>query len=121
MTQQEAIARVDALLPNTFSQTLKELWLEQIEELVRKELAQTHQSQPQVQPGQLSIPAPYDECYIRYLEAQIHYAHGEMTRYANAMQLFNSLYAGFAGWYNRNFLPCSPEGREVRKCAIPPI
>lgn len=121
MTQQEAIAQVDALLPNTCSQAAKALWVERVEQLAERELLGNRQGGYAPLPGQLRIPAPYDECYLRYLEAQIHYTHGEMTRYANAMMLFNSAYAGFCAWHIRNFLPRSPEGREGKPCVIPPI
>lgn len=121
MTASEAITQVDSLVPNACSQTVKEAWLERLEGQVRRELEDTHEAPVQPQPGQLRIPAPYDECYIRYLEAQIHYTHAEMTRYTNAMLLFNTVYSNFAAWYHRTHMPLSPERKEAIKCAIPPI
>jgi len=120
MTSMEAITQVDALVPNTCSQTLKEAWLERLEGQVRRELEQTHEAAAEPQPGQLRIPEPYDECYIRYLEAQLHYIHGEMTRYGDAMALFNTVYSNYCAWYNRTHLPLCKE-KEAKKCAIPPI
>ena len=121
MTKQEAIAQVDALLPNTCPQTLKELWVERVEQQADREVIRTHAATAAPAAGQLSIPAPYDECYIRYLEAQIHYTHGEMTRYGNAMAMFQAVYGSYCAWYNRHFLPLSAEKKEGKPCATPPI
>lgn len=121
MTASEAIAQLDALLPNTCPQTLKVQWLERLEEQVRRELEDTHAGAAPAAAGQLRIPAPHDECYIRYLEAQIHYTNGEMVRYANAMALFNAVYSNYCAWYIRTHMPLSAKGKEAGKCAIPPI
>ena len=37
----------------------------------------------------LAAKAPYDRLYGLYVQAQIHYADGDMTRWNNAMALWN--------------------------------
>ncbi len=50
---------------------------------------------------ELSLPPPYDGAYLRYMEAQIDYANGEYGKYNNAMDLFNTLWQGYAAYYCR--------------------
>ena len=35
------------------------------------------------------MKAPYEELYSLYVQGQIHYANGDMTRCSNAMSLWN--------------------------------
>lgn len=37
----------------------------------------------------LKAEAPYEELYSLYVQGQIHYANGDMTRCSNAMSLWN--------------------------------
>ena len=119
MTIMEAIAQVDSLKPNTYSGTEKLAWLSRVDMQVKKELADTHEGGLPFEgytdetPGDtvLLIPAPYDECYIRFMEAQIDYHNGEMSKYKNAMILFNAVYSAFGAWYNRNHMPLGGEFR----------
>lgn len=55
--------------------------------------------------GHLTAPAPYDEVYLRWLEAQIDYANGEIERYNNSITAFNHAYSAFERYYNRTHLP----------------
>lgn len=115
MTIAQAIAAVDALAPNTFDRETKISWLSRLDHQVQRELVETHEGATSFTPYTADTPAdtilamdsPYDECYIRYLQAQIHYENGELTRYKNAMMLFNSVYSAFADHYNRTHLPVS--------------
>ena len=112
MTIQQAIGQLDALKPNTFTVTEKLCWLSRLDGQVRTEILrvpapfdgytdQTPLSQP------LLVPAPYDECYLRYMEAQIDYCNGEISRYQNAMALFNAVYTAYGAWHLRNNTPQS--------------
>ena len=55
--------------------------------------------------AELIAPAPYDDLYLRWLEAQIDYANGEYGKYNNAITMYNSAYAEFANHYNRHHMP----------------
>jgi len=115
MTIAQAIAAVDALTPNTFDREIKLAWLSRLDQQVQRELIETHQGATPFDgytaatpmDTQLAMESPYDECYIRYLQAQIHYENGEINRYKNAIVLFNSVYSAFADHYNRTHLPLS--------------
>lgn len=116
MTIHKAIAELDTQLPNTVRQDEKVQWLSRIDMQAKREILDTHVN-PQDFNGyepdtsldtQLLIPAPYDECYIRYMEAQVHYVNGEMSRYKNAMMLFNAVYAAYSDYFNRTHMPVDP-------------
>lgn len=54
---------------------------------------------------QLLVPVPYDEMYLRYLEAEIDRMNGQEDDYNNAIDLFNRLWQEFKHWYNRTHMP----------------
>jgi hypothetical protein len=54
---------------------------------------------------ELLVKAPYDVLYIRWLEAQIDYYNGEITRYNNSQQMYQTAYDTFDRHYNRTHLP----------------
>lgn len=115
MTILEAISRVDSLRHNTFSQAEKIGWLSQADALVWEELHRTHEGAdgqtfsgydpgtPLDQP--LLVPAPYDELYLHYLEAQMDYYHAEFDRYNRSMAMYQAVRSAFVNHYNRTHLP----------------
>lgn len=54
---------------------------------------------------ELLVPAPYDEVYLRWMEAQIDYHNGEYDRYNNAMDMYNTAFTGYQNYYNRTHMP----------------
>ena len=54
---------------------------------------------------ELLVPVPYDEMYLRWLEAQIDYHNGEYDKYNNAIIMFNTVYEAYQAFYTRNHLP----------------
>ena len=117
MTIIEAITRVDAVKPNRYSQTEKIYWLSVLDGTVKAEIIDTHEGGEEVAfsgynentvlTTELLIPAPYDDVYIRYLEMQIDYANGEYAKYNNSMILYNTAYAAYERYYNREHMPVS--------------
>jgi hypothetical protein len=53
----------------------------------------------------LLVPAPYDDVYLRWLEARIDYANGEYGKYNNSLTAYNDAYSLFERYYNRNNMP----------------
>lgn len=123
MTIIETINRVDAVKPNGYSQTEKIYWLSVLDGTVKREIIDTHEGGEAVTftgydaktplSTTLLIPAPYDEVYIRYLEMQIDYANGEYNKYNNSMILYNTAYAAYERFYNREHMPRSHGNRFV--------
>ncbi len=117
MTVAEAIALVDGLKPNKFSQADKVKWLSDIDGLIVRELIDTHEDSPleydfegyRATPGgmreELIAPYPYDILYRWYLESQIDLGNMEIAKYNNSKTLFNNAYLTYTDYYNRTHMP----------------
>ena len=115
MTIMDAIYRIDELKPNSYSQSEKIKWLSTLDGLVKSEIIDTHEGgenivfTPYNENTDLStvllIPAPYDDIYLRWLEAQIDYANGEYKKYNNTLVAYNDAYSLFQRYYNRTYMP----------------
>ena len=113
----EAIHKTDELKPNTFSQEQKVAWLSRLDHMVKTQVIDMHaggeavtftgyDGQTDVQ-TELLAKAPFDEIYLRWMEAQIDYHNGEIKRYNISMSMFNTEYEAFENWYRRNHMPLS--------------
>jgi len=119
MTITQAIERADAATPNTYAASDKIRWLSALDGRIRKEIIDRHEggtSAPSAEYGEetdtvLLVPAPWDELYVHWLCAMIHYANGEIKRYNNALALFDESYAAFARNYTREHMPRSHGSR----------
>lgn len=115
MTINDAINKIDALKPNNFSTEDKIGWLSNLDYTIKREIIDTHEGgEGIVFEGykddteldmELLAAAPYDEMYIRFLEAQIDYANNESGKYNNAITTFNTLYGSYFNYYNRTHMP----------------
>ena len=110
----EAINRIDSLKHNTYTESDKVEWLSRLDAMVKKHIIDTHEGDEVTFTGyddltdlqtELLIPAPYDEVYLRWMEAQIDYHNGEYEKYNNAMDMFNTAYEGYQNYYNRTHMP----------------
>ena len=110
----EAINRIDSLKHNTYTQADKVEWLSRLDAMVKKHIIDTHEGEEVTFNGyddatelqtELLIPAPYDEVYLRWMEAQIDYYNGEYEKYNNAIEMFNVAYGGYQNYYNRTHMP----------------
>ena len=123
MTIAEAISKVDALKPNTYSKEYKVAWLSTLDARVKKQVINAHEYSDTIffygydstadMETELLVPAPYDEMYLRWLEAQIDYHNSEDDRYNNAIMLFNNAYDGYKKFYTRTHMPLSKGNRFV--------
>ena len=114
MTILDAISRIDTLKPNAYSQEQKVRWLSTLDGVVKSEIIDTHEGGEGIPytpynednlTAKLLIPAPYDDVYLRWLEAQIDYANGEYGKYQNSMTMYNTAYSSFERYYNRTHMP----------------
>ena len=110
----EAIKEIDSLKHNTYPQPIKLRWLSRLDYMVKKHIIDTHEGDEVTFTGyddstdlqtELLVPAPYDEVYLRWMEAQIDYHNGEYDRYNNAMDMFHTAYEGYQNYYNRTHMP----------------
>ena len=111
----EAINRIDALKHNTYTEADKVQWLSRVDWMVKKHIIDTHEGAEAVSftgyddltdlQTELLVPPPYEELYLRWMEAMIDYHNGEYGKYNNAVDMFNTAYEGYQKYYNRTHMP----------------
>lgn len=117
----EAINRIDSLKHNTYSTNDKIAWLSRLDSMVKRLIIDTHEDGEDVNftgyddstdmETEMLVPAPFDEVYLRWLEAQIDYTNGEYDKYNNSILMYQAAYDGYANYYNRNHMP---KGRKIK-------
>lgn len=115
MKIQYAIDYVNRTKRNTCDRKDMINWLSQLECRVKTQIIDAYEGSENVlftgydehtdMGTELLVPAPYDEMYLRYLEAQIDYVNAEEERYNNAIDLFNRLWQEFRRYYIRTHMP----------------
>lgn len=118
MTAAEAIARLDELKPNGFSYEQKLGWLAALDGTVKREIHDRHEgAEDRELPGRyeagtvLLVPFPYEEIYLRYMEAQIDYANGEYERFNNSSAMYAAAWSAYERFYNRSHMPLGERKR----------
>ena len=117
----EAIHRLDALKFNTYSQNDKVMWLSKLDLAVKRLImdncegnsAEDFKGYTEDTPldTELLVPAPFDEIYLRWLEAQIDYHNGENDRYNNSISLYNAMFEAYGNYYIKHHQPKSRGSR----------
>ncbi len=115
MTINQAIERTDSLKYNDSSRAEKIAWLSQLDGMIQNKILDTHQGAAGTRftgydmdtdgATVLLVSAPYDAMYLRWLEAQIDYANGEIDRYNASITMFNTEYEAFENFYIRTHMP----------------
>lgn len=115
MTIIEAIALVDNLKPNTYTQDDKIRWLSKLDGVIKAEIIDTHEGGSDVAftgydestplDTVLLVPAPYDDVYRFWLEAQIDYTNADFDKYNNSSMRYNAEYSAFERHYIRTHKP----------------
>ncbi len=90
LTVSAVLQQVDTLLPNGYTAQEKLRWLTQAEGFVRAAVYGLDGTVSLTEADTLTAPPPYEELYRHYVEAQIHYCNGEMSRYNNAAAMWNT-------------------------------
>ncbi|MBO5196642.1 MAG: hypothetical protein J6C03_06060 [Clostridia bacterium] len=113
MKVSEAINLADKYAGSPIESELKYRWLQQIEDIIYKEVILTHKDPPP-QPApvlrydrELLCPEPYSELYIHYLNAQNDLMHRDTRSFENSASAFATAFSSFADWYNRTHSPQS--------------
>lgn len=123
MTIMEAIGRLDALKFNTYTQADKIEWLSRLDSTIKKQIFDTHEGgkcisfngYTEATPVDtvLLVPAPFDEVYLRWMEAQIDYHNGEYDKFNASIIMYNTAYEAFANYYKREHMPISRGNRFI--------
>ena len=117
MKIREAIERIDSQKHNVYSQSDKIAWLSRLDFLVKTMIIDAHEGAETVEftgyndrtdmETELLVPAPFDEVYLRWLEAQMDYSSGEYDKYNNAILMYQTAYDGYVNHYRRTHMPKS--------------
>ena len=120
MTIIEAINQVDGIKFNTYSQEDKVRWLSSLDAKITAVLDGAYPSpmggsvpyDPNADmERELLLESPWDEMYLRWMEAMIDYNNGETDSYNRSITLFNNLYQNFCDWYIRRNMPAQHGAR----------
>lgn len=113
----EAIAEVDHLKPNMFDEKVKITWLSRLDTRIYQEIICTHRYNEGEEEitfdgytendgeTELLVGQPYDEMYVRWLEAQIDYNNMEFDGFNASNSVFESIYGNFRNAYNQSHMP----------------
>lgn len=115
MTISEAIAKIDSLKPNGYSQNDKIGWLSLADGMIKNNIIDTHEGGEDITfngyedntplDTELIVKAPYDELYVSWLASKIDYFNGEYARYNNNIVRFNDTLSAYTNHYNRTHMP----------------
>lgn len=119
----EAIALIDALKPNSYTDEEKVDWLSELDHMVRELVIDVHEGAPEtpfekysirnvdaatkevVLAKDLIVDEPFDEIYLSWLESKVDYYNRETLSYNNTITRFNDTFAAYSNWYNRKHMP----------------
>ena len=117
MKIREAIERIDSHKHNIYTQNDKIAWLSRLDSMVKTLIIDAHEGGETVEftgyddstdlNTKMLVPAPFDEMYLRWLEAQIDYSNGEYGKYNNAISMYQNLWDNYVNHYRRNHMPLS--------------
>lgn len=111
MTLEQVIKIADSVKPNTFSDEVKTLWMNECEGMVQtrvmlipaEEILEYNWETDREK--ELLVGKPYYKMYPVYLQAMIDFAHGEYDKYNNTITLFNTYFNEYMRWYADRFRP----------------
>lgn len=105
MKLSEAIEQVKKLKPNAYTDDTLTMLLNQFEAMVQSEVLGRSEifSYNWKADGDrtLLVPSPYDICYVCYVSAMVDFNNQEYSGYANNMEMFNSNYAEYRRFAQR--------------------
>ena len=111
-TFKEIIARVDEMKPNAFSTSTKLSWLTSLNGKLAVDIFLMDISEVRALPQGMAaleheplVGFPHEEVYEEYLAAKIDAANGEAREYQNRMQIYDSYYTNFVGWFKATYDP----------------
>ena len=125
MTIKECIDIVDSLKPNQYSVVDKVRWLSFIDKIIINDVLKTHEGYDGRYDNfteysadklaiQLIAESPYDRLYIAFIKMQIDSENGEMARYNNSANTFNTYMTEYRKYYNKTHMPLSITDKPIK-------
>ena len=116
MNIQEALDFADGLKPNMMPAQMKIAFLQEIDQLIYKEILLKHEHTeeqevlPEYDTGtdrgtELLVPDPYSMLYPYWLMSKIDLQNLEMDKYNNDRALFENAYNTMQDWWTRTYMP----------------
>ena len=110
MTLKEAVARFDLLYPNAMALPVKISLLSRLDGRVDRELLQPYgegdgsfagYAAADYESAALKVPFPFDDIYVKYLNAENDLINGDTVRFANSAAVFNAAFEEYAAFVSR--------------------
>lgn len=115
MTIGEAIKQTDDLKPNQYNPEQKIKWLSELDELIKKNIIDTHDggdlisftpyTEETSMDTVLLVPELYTNIYLYWLFTKIDFFNAEFERYNNSVIMYDNAYLEYAKYYNRSNMP----------------
>lgn len=110
MTIEKLLSEVRLLVPNQLENKTLIGWLARFEHQLKVEIFDNYTDEVEYNgydentptDTELLVGSPYDEIYVRYLEAQVYRYLGEIDKYNNCITECNALYERFKAQYTRD-------------------
>ena len=117
MTVAEAIAAVDRLKENQYTNEDKVRWLSDLDGNLMNIVFKKHEDNPYTEwkpydlyedggdTAELLVPEPYANLYVSYLSYKIDFHNGEYERFNNTAMLYNTELQDFCNYWKQSHLP----------------
>lgn len=118
MTINEAIAKVDGLCPNAYTEAQKVAWLSEVDGRVALDISKVTTAPvayawPDDGDTALLVPFPYDNMYELYVISKINFHNGEFDQYNATAKVFKDAYDEYAARIRRVNAPTANTGFQV--------
>lgn len=115
MTIDNAIGSIDRLVFNQIDRDVKIDWLSHLDGIIDLEIHSGSETLKDIEfqgydkdtdpDKELLCVWPYDEVYLYYLEMKVHDVNGEIVKYNNAAEKFNTALVRYMDYVNRTYRP----------------
>ena len=118
MNIQQALDMADQMLPNMMERPLKIAFLQEVEQLIHREIIMKHEHTPEEETcpeynddtdrdTELLAPDRYGMMYVYYLMSKIDMMNQEEDKEYNNRIRFENLWSDYSDEYRRNHMPIS--------------
>ena len=107
----QAVAEIDRLRPNGYSEEEKTQWINALEARIQTEVwlmptgALTQYDFSADSQTELLLDEAHQDIYPAWLAAQIDFHNGEYDKYQNSIEMYNALWRNYVAWYCNTYRP----------------
>lgn len=103
----DIITFIDTLKPNKYEDSIKVVWLNEVEGRVQSEILWSDTIITYSDTDMATVPlvpAPHNKLYRSYLLAKTEFTNGEYDKYKESMLVFETQFAEYKKWYTKNYI-----------------